>query len=119
MIAVHLILLVLAILLLSSNGQTIWNLILVIGWGLMFGFIPVGWSTWIARTLADKAEMIGGLSVAAIQFSIGLAAAIGGLIFDNIGMYGIFITAALILAGSAILIKLSFSLFFRATNRLA
>jgi predicted MFS family arabinose efflux permease len=117
MIAIHLILLALAILLLISGERSFWNIGLVIGWGFIFGFIPVGWSTWITRTLADKAEMIGGLSVAAIQLSIGLAAAMGGLIFDNVGMYGIFSVSSIIMLSAALLIKLSFSLFFKATNR--
>lgn len=119
MVAIHLIFLLLAILLYASNGSKTWDLLLVIAWGFMFGFIPVGWSTWIARTLADKAETIGGLSVAAIQFSIGLAAATGGFIFDHLSIYGIFISAAVILSGAVVLVKISFSLFFSMTGKQA
>ena len=54
MIAIHLILLLLAIFLYTSSGNLTWDLLLVISWGFMFGFIPVGWSTWITRTLANK-----------------------------------------------------------------
>lgn len=60
-------------------------------WGFLFGFIPVSWSVWIARTLADKAELAGGISVAVTQFSIGLVAAVGGLTFDDFGISGIFL----------------------------
>ncbi|OCG21840.1 MFS transporter [Gilliamella sp. App2-1] len=117
MIVVHFILLMLAIILMFINKNIIFNMLLVIAWGLMFGFIPVGWSTWIVRTLADKAEMMGGLSVAAIQFSIGLAAAMGGFIFDHKGMQGIFFSSALIFLCALILIKFSFWLFIRVTGR--
>ncbi|MDD2966557.1 MAG: MFS transporter [Desulfovibrionaceae bacterium] len=90
---------------------------LAIFWGFIFGFMPVGWSTWIARTLADKAELAGGLSVAAIQFSIGLAAAVGGLTFDNIGLGGIFCIAALFLLLAFFWVWKSFSLYAAATGQ--
>lgn len=91
---------------------------LAIAWGFVFGFIPVGWSTWIARTLTDKAELAGGLSVAAIQFSIGLAAAVGGLMFDGFGTTGIFLAAMVILLAAALLTRASFSLYARRTGQL-
>lgn len=119
MITIHLILAGIAVLLFLSSGDVIIDTILVIFWGLVFGFIPVGWSTWITRTLADKAELVGGLSVAAIQFSIGLAAAMGGLVFDNLGINGIFITATLICLIGAIITSLCFALYQRATGKLA
>ncbi len=93
--------------------------VLTITWGFIFGFIPVGWSTWIARTLADKAELAGGLSVAAIQFSIGLAAAIGGLTFDTLGINGIFIIAVTFLLLAFLLVKSSFFLYAKATRQRA
>lgn len=117
MMTVHIILLVLAIILVINHNSAVLNVLLVISWGFMFGFIPVGWSTWIARTLADKAEMIGGLSVASIQFSIGLAAAMGGVIFDLSGINGIFMTSVLIFICAIFFITGSFSLFTRATGR--
>lgn len=79
-----------------------------VAWGFIFGFIPVGWSTWIARTLADRAELAGGLSVAAIQFAIGLAAAVGGVTFDTLGIGGIFVIAAVLLLLAFVLTRISF-----------
>lgn len=95
--------------LLFVNGGGSGGVMLAVVWGFIFGFIPVGWSTWIARTLADDAELAGGLSVAAIQFSIGLAAAAGGLTFDALGMGGIFMLAALFLIIAFALVRISFS----------
>lgn len=119
MLAVHFIFLSVAILLFISNGNVMENIGLIIVWGIMFGFIPVGWSTWITRTLADKAELAGGLSVAAIQFSIGFAAAIGGLIYDQLSIAGIFVAAIIIFSCALLLIKTSFSLFNKDTGNLA
>ena len=102
-----------------SNRNVTQNTLLIILWGFMFGFITVGWSTWIARTLADKAELIGGLTVGALQFSIGLAAAVGGFIFDNLNIDGIFITAVVAFILAMTLTIISFSLFTKVTGRLA
>lgn len=119
LLAIPVIFTLLAILLFNRNSNMVWNIGLVIGWGFMFGFIPVGWSTWITRTLADKAELAGGLSVAAIQFSIGFAAAVGGLIFDNLSIHGIFAASAIIMLGAIVLTKVCFSLFTKSTGGLA
>lgn len=101
-------------------GGVLWaSIMLVVLWGLIWGFMPVGWTSWITRTLADRAEMAGGLSVASIQFAIGGAAAIGGVIFDGSGIHGIFLTSAGFLVVAAVLIKISFSLYTKDTGRLA
>ena len=94
------------------------NLFLVLIWGLLFGFVPVGWSAWIARTLADQAELAGGLSVAVTQFAIGLVAAVGGLTFDAFGIRGIFLIAAAFLVVAALWVRISFTLYGRETGRL-
>ncbi len=100
--------------------KTRWtSILLVVLWGLIWGFMPVGWSSWITRTLADKAEIAGGLAVAAIQFSIGGAAAIGGVIYDGSGMHGIFLTAMGFLLLAALLIRISFSRYAKDTGQLA
>ncbi|SOC40373.1 predicted MFS family arabinose efflux permease [Rhizobium subbaraonis] len=71
-------------------------------WGLLFGAVPVAWSTWLARTVPDEAESAGGLLVAAIQFAIAMGAAVGGLIFDSSGAAGVFTASGLVLAAAAI-----------------
>ncbi|MBT0723111.1 MFS transporter [Rosenbergiella sp. S61] len=55
-------------------------------WGLTFGFIPVAWSTWIARNLSHQAENAGAVQVAVIQFANTLGAALGGLLLDGQGI---------------------------------
>jgi predicted MFS family arabinose efflux permease len=77
-------------------------------WGFAFGTVPVGWSTWITRTVPDEAESAGGLIVAAVQLAITLGAAAGGAIFDVSGAGGVFATSglALLLATLMILVAL-------------
>ena len=48
-------------------------------WGLAFALVPVGWSTWITRSLADQAEKAGSIQVAVIQLANTCGAANGGL----------------------------------------
>lgn len=117
MISVHVILLIFSVTFILYFESSWLSQILVILWGFMFGFIPVGWSTWIVRTLANKSEMIGGLSVAAIQFSIGMAAAIGGSIYDHNGIEGVFVSSSFAFLCAIFLMMISFTLFTRVTGR--
>lgn len=117
MISVHVILLIFSVTFILYFKSSWLSQILVILWGFMFGFIPVGWSTWIVRTLANKSEMIGGLSVAAIQFSIGMAAAIGGSIYDHNGIEGVFVSSSIAFLCAIFLMMISFALFTRVTGR--
>lgn len=99
-----------AAILLYFSEQLFLRMALVMVWGFLFGFIPVGWSAWIARTLADKAELAGGLSVAVTQFAMGLVAALGGLSFDTVGIRGNFVLAAVFLTLAFLLATTCFSL---------
>lgn len=54
--------------------------------GFTFSLIPVGWSTWITRTLSDQAEKAGSVQVAVIQLANTCGAAIGGLGLDHLGL---------------------------------
>ncbi|MDR9889988.1 MFS transporter [Pseudenterobacter timonensis] len=72
-------------------------------WGMLATAAPVGWWTWIARTLPEDAEAGGGLMVAVIQFSIALGSTLGGLVFDHLGWQSAFGLSALMLLGAAAL----------------
>ncbi len=117
MAGMHIALTTLAVLLFFSQNVVSFSLVLLLLWGFLFGMLCVGWTAWIALTLSDKAEIAGGLSVAAIQFSIGSAAAFGGHIYDASGMTGILLAAAVILAGAAMLTLASFALYFKHTGK--
>lgn len=77
--------------------------LLLVGWGLFGTAAPVGWGTWLSRTMADDAEAGGGLQVAVIQLAITAGASLGGLLFDNTGWWATFLFAAVLLAGSSLL----------------
>jgi predicted MFS family arabinose efflux permease len=73
-------------------------------WGLAFGAVPVGWSTWLTRMVPDEAETGGGLIVAAVQLAIAAGAAAGGAIFDARGATGVFTAGGLVLLIAAALV---------------
>jgi predicted MFS family arabinose efflux permease len=71
--------------------------LLVALWGLAFGALPVGWSTWMARAVPDETESGGGLFVAAVQIAIAAGAALGGSVFGFSGVAGVFLAAGIVL----------------------
>jgi predicted MFS family arabinose efflux permease len=76
-------------------------------WGLVATAAPVGWWTWVARTMPDNAEAGGGLMVAVVQLAIGLGSTVGGLLFDLSGYQSTFVASAVLLLISAFLVFLA------------
>jgi len=72
-------------------------------WGLVATAAPVGWWTWIARTLPTQAEAGGGLMVAVVQLAIGLGSTLGGVLFDALGYRSTFGASALLLVLASVL----------------
>ncbi|MDO2122916.1 MFS transporter, partial [Escherichia coli] len=68
-----------------------------------FALVPVGWSTWITRSLADQAEKAGSIQVAVIQLANTCGAAIGGYSLGNIGL-----TSPLVLFGTLLFLTAFF-----------
>jgi predicted MFS family arabinose efflux permease len=87
--------------LIAFGGSPIAVGILLAGWGLIGTAAPVGWWTWLSKTLPDDAEAGGGLMVAVIQLAIALGASAGGLLFDHAGYEATFALSAFILVVSA------------------
>lgn len=71
-------------------------------WGFAGTAAPVGWWTWLARTLPEDAEAGGGLMVAVVQLAITLGATVGGVVYDTIGAAPEFLSSAALLAIAAI-----------------
>lgn len=71
--------------------------VLLVGWGLVATSAPVGWFTWLSKTLPKDAEAGGGLMVAVIQMAITIGATAGGLLYDVQGYQATFIASALIM----------------------
>lgn len=72
-------------------------------WGLLSTAAPVGWWSWVARTMPNDAEAGGGLMVAVIQLAIALGSAVGGLLFDGLGYQSTFVASAAVLVFGAFL----------------
>jgi predicted MFS family arabinose efflux permease len=88
--------------LIALGASTIMTTVLLTAWGLLGTGAPVGWWTWLSKTLPNDAEAGGGLMVAVIQLAITLGAGGGGLLFDASGYQATFAASALILCASAV-----------------
>lgn len=73
-------------------------------WGLAFGVIPVGWSTWITRALPDAAESAGGLQVAVIQVANTFGALMGGMMLDANGPTAPVVLSGILLLATALIV---------------
>jgi predicted MFS family arabinose efflux permease len=76
-------------------------------WGLVATSAPVGWWTWLARTLPQDAEAGGGLMVAVVQLAITFGATAGGVLFDASGYQATFAMSAAVLVIAAVLAVLA------------
>ena len=63
-------------------------------WGFLATAAPVGWWSWLARTLPEQAEVGGGLMVAVVQLAIALGSTVGGILFDHSGYQATFVFSA-------------------------
>ncbi|WP_341991937.1 MFS transporter [Azorhizobium sp. AG788] len=70
-------------------------------WGLLATSAPVGWWTWLSRTMPRDAEAGGGLMVAVVQLAITVGATVGGVLFDASGYQATFGAAAVLLVIAA------------------
>ena len=87
-----------------AMGHTFWAVgMLLIVWGTLNSAIPVCWSTWLSKGIADQPDSGGGLMVAAIQLAIMLGGTLGGLLLDQ------FSIAATLIGGTALLVAAGFS----------
>jgi len=74
-----------AVLVLWGESKIVSSTVAVI-WGFAFALVPVGWSTWITRSLSDQAEKAGSIQVAVIQLANTCGAAVGGVALDHLGL---------------------------------
>lgn len=83
---------------LLALSHSMWGVaVLMIAWGAVNSAIPVAWSAWLTKGISDEPESGGGLIVGAIQLSILLSAAFGGLLLDHISI------AATLIGGTVLL----------------
>ena len=93
-------------LVLWGESQVIASAVAVI-WGFAFALIPVGWSTWITRSLSDQAEKAGSIQVAVIQLANTCGAAVGGVALDHLGLLSPLVIsgALMLLTGLLVAVK--------------
>jgi predicted MFS family arabinose efflux permease len=78
--------------------------LMLIVWGTLNSAIPVCWSTWLSKGIADVPESGGGLMVGAIQLAIMLGAALGGVLLDHLSVTATFIGGAILLVAATIIV---------------
>jgi predicted MFS family arabinose efflux permease len=102
LIAIPLAMASIAVALIALGHWPLASAILLGGWGLVGTPAPVGWGTWLSKTLPRDAEAGGGLMVAVIQLAITLGATLGGSLFDTGGFRSTFALSAAMLCASAL-----------------
>ncbi len=98
---------VIALALVSFGTSVAITTVLLGLWGLVATAAPVGWWTWLARSLPDDAEAGGGLMVAIVQLAIALGATLGGLLYDVDGYRATFESSAALLVMAGIMAALA------------
>jgi len=102
-IAIPLLMAVIAVALIGLGSSVLAVFVLLGLWGLIATAAPVGWWSWLARTLPDDAEAGGGLMVAVVQLSIASGSTVGGLLFDGSGYRLTFFASAALLVLAALM----------------
>jgi predicted MFS family arabinose efflux permease len=105
-----------ALALVSFGSSAAATMVLLGLWGLVATAAPVGWWTWLSRTLPNDAEAGGGLMVAIVQLAIASGATIGGLVFDASGYRATFELSASLLGAAAVLAFLAARLARQASH---
>lgn len=103
LIVIPLLMAAIALTLIAFGGRAAAVAVLFGAWGLMATAAPVGWWSWLARTLPTDAEAGGGLMVATVQVSIALGSTVGGVLFDGSGYRATFVASAALLSIAAVL----------------
>jgi predicted MFS family arabinose efflux permease len=119
LIVIPVLMAMIALALVSFGSSAITTTVLLGIWGLVATAAPVGWWTWLAKTLPDDAEAGGGLMVAIVQLAIASGATVGGLVFDFSGYRATFELSALLLGVAAVLACLSARAALRGTPAVA
>lgn len=119
LIVIPVLMAMIALALVSFGSSAITTTVLLGIWGLVATAAPVGWWTWLAKTLPDDAEAGGGLMVAIVQLAIASGATVGGVVFDFSGYRATFELSALLLGVAAVLACLSARAALRGTPAVA
>jgi predicted MFS family arabinose efflux permease len=90
-------------LILLAAGHELWAVApVMIAWGALNSAIPVAWSAWLTKGIADEPESGGGLMVGSIQLSIMIGAALGGSLLDRFSIAATLIGGAILLVAATL-----------------
>ena len=103
LIAIPMAMAVIAVALMFANDWLVATATLLSVWGLIATAAPVGWWSWLTKTMPNDAEAGGGLMVAVVQLAIALGSTIGGLLFDMSGYQATFAASAFLLVVATVL----------------
>lgn len=92
-----------AALVLWGESKIVASMVAII-WGFAFALIPVGWSTWITRSLSDQAEKAGSIQVAVIQLANTCGAAVGGIALDHLGLLSPLVLSGVLMLFTGLLV---------------
>jgi predicted MFS family arabinose efflux permease len=76
---------------------------LVVGWGLVWGVIPLAAQVWLLKAVPDSPEAAASVSVSTMQISIAAGSALGGVLVDSTSLRAVFITGGAVLIASALI----------------
>lgn len=107
LVAIPLLMAAIALALMAFGNSAATAFVLLSLWGLVATAAPVGWWSWLAKSLPSDAEAGGGLMVAMIQLSIALGSTVGGMLFDGSGYRATFVVSAAVLLVAAVLALLA------------
>ena len=107
LIVIPLVMAAIALALMVFGASPFVTAVLLAVWGLVGTAAPVGWWTWLAKTLPQDAEAGGGLMVAVVQLAIALGATVGGVLFDGFGYRATFSASAVVLVAASVLALLA------------
>lgn len=94
-----------ATLCLLAGQHSMWAVgVAMVAWGAINSAIPVAWSTWLSKGVADEPESGGGIMVAAFQLAIMSGGVIGGYLLDHISITATFLGGTMLLLVSAFVV---------------
>ena len=86
-------------------GRFYWPVaVVLVAWGAVNAAVPVAWSTWLSKGIADEPESGGGLLVGAIQLAIMLGATFGGLLLDHFSIGATLVGGTVLLVAASLVI---------------
>jgi predicted MFS family arabinose efflux permease len=76
--------------------------VLIVAWGVIWGLVPLALQTDMLAEAGDAPEAASAMLITAMQLSIAIGSAVGGLVVDSVGLRTVFVTSGLIAIAAAV-----------------